>query len=119
MDLPKTRAVVDRLFERFALRWAKSFLKDYEGLDIELVKQEWIDDLSKFTLPQVSHAFEALKDQTFPPSLPTFCAYCKAAPPPVTAKLPEKFTPEQLQENRERVAGLFEVLARAKRMPVS
>ena len=40
MDLPKTRAVVDRLFERFALRWAKSFLKDYEGLDIERMRME-------------------------------------------------------------------------------
>lgn len=119
MDANTAARAVDRLFERFALRWAKSFLKEYEGLDVEAVKQEWVADLSKFSIEQIAHAFEALKDQTFPPSLPTFCAYCKAAPPKQTARLPEKFTPEQLEENRAAIARIKATLAAARRMPAT
>ena len=119
MDANTAARAVDRLFERFALRWAKSFLKEYEGLDVDKVKAEWIDELMPFTIEQVAHAFDALKNQTFAPSLPTFCAYCKAARPAAATALPNKFTPEQLAENRENIRRIKEKLAAAKRMPVT
>jgi RecB family exonuclease len=118
MEPAKAAYAVDRLFERFTLRWPKTFLRDYEGLDIGLVKAEWRADLEGMSPDQVTYAFEALKDQTFPPSLPTFLAYCKAAPPKPVAALPNKFTEEQLAENRAAIARIRETLAAAKKMPV-
>ena len=48
MKTAKSQQVVDRLFERFALRWARLFLNEYEGLDINKVKEEWSKDLERF-----------------------------------------------------------------------
>lgn len=118
MDIQTAGRVVDRLFMRFAMRWPRDFLMEYEGLKIDDVKAEWAPDLCDFTMDQVAAAFDAVKVNPFPPTLGTFLAYCKAERSrAMQAKLPRRFTPEEIEENKGRIKDMFEVLAKAKRMP--
>ena len=104
MNNTESRAVVDRLFEKFALRWARVFLNEYEGLNVNDVKAEWAGDLTAFTMDQARQAYENCKDNQYPPSLPTFKALCKAATTaPAPKKIEHHFTKEQMARNRARV----------------
>jgi len=91
------------------------FLKEYEGLDITLVKAEWINDLSKYSMEQVAYAFETCKDKEYPPTLPTFVSYCKATPRNVEPlRLGRKFTPEEIAANKARLKDMLGMLAAKK-----
>lgn len=114
MQKYEAERVVQKLFERFALRYARTFLAEFEGLDIEAVKAEWAEEMQHFSVEQVRKAFEGVKYNQYPPSLPTFVAYCKSGPVSTSPALPEKFTPEQLARNKAKVRELIEQLAQGK-----
>lgn len=107
MTHDEARNAVDRMFERFALRWARVFLTEYEGLDIGAVKLEWAEELQRFTLEQARTAFESCKYNQFPPSLPTFVAYCKAAPFAENKRIEQQFTPEDLERNKGKIRQIL------------
>lgn len=113
----QAQAVVDRLFEKFALRWARLFLNEYEGLDVDKVKKEWAGDLERFDMEQARHAFEACKFSQYPPSLPMFVQHCKACPKPEVEKLERKLTDEEMQRNRAKLKGMLEMLTKGKLVP--
>ena len=117
MKTAKSQQVVDRLFERFALRWARLFLNEYEGLDINKVKEEWSKELERFDVEQVTHGFEACKFSQYPPSLPTFIQHCKAAPCRVPVRMERKFTDEEIKRNRDRLKSILDMLTKGKLVP--
>ena len=112
MTNTESKAVVDRLFEKFALRWARVFLNEYEGLDVADVKDEWAGDLTAFSIDQARQAYENCKDNQYPPSLPTFKALCKAARVDQPKKVEQMFTEEQMARNRARVRQMVADFAR-------
>jgi len=99
--------VVDKLFERFALRYARVFLTEYEGLDISAVKSEWAEELQRFSIDQCRNAFENCKYAQYPPSLPTFIAHCKAAPFQEAKRIEQTFTEEDLQRNKKKIRQIL------------
>ena len=112
----EARHVVDKMFERFALRWSRVFLTEYEGLDIGAVKAEWAEDLQRFTLDQARKAFENCKFNQFPPSLPTFLAHCKAAPFADAPRIEQKLTPEDIARNRAKIREIVNDFSQRMKM---
>ena len=117
MTPEESKAIVGKLFEKFALRWARVFLQEYEGLNINTVKAEWAEELQRLTVEQTRHGYEGCKYNQYPPSLPTFLAVCKSAsvPPPKQIK-EDYFTPEQLARNKVRIREILNNMTRKMRV---
>jgi hypothetical protein len=87
---------LDYIFGRMSAIYGAAFLRHWEGVDLELVRQEWQRQLGRFLTyrPSMDYAIDRLKGE-FPPSAITFREYCNAGPniPTNQAKLEYKPTP--------------------------
>lgn len=79
MSLPN--AWVDEIFTRLTVRYGRTFLNRWEGVDIELVKADWAKELAGFAnWPEaISYAFEHL-DSERPPTATVFRDIATKAP---------------------------------------
>lgn len=98
--MPLPAAWVDALFARLSLRHGAAFMRQYEGLDPELVKRDWADVLSGFAARP--HAIAYALDH-LPPDRPVnalqFRALARLAPePPQPALARPKPDPERLRD---------------------
>jgi hypothetical protein len=79
MTLPKKW--VDEIFTRLSVRYGKAFMNRWDGLDIELVKADWAEELSGFeNWPEaIKYAFEHM-DSEKPPTVTMFRDLARKAP---------------------------------------
>jgi hypothetical protein len=72
---------LDYIFGRMSAIYGAAFLRHWEGVDLELVRQEWKQQLGRFLTyrPSMDYAIDRLKGE-FPPSAITFREYCNAGP---------------------------------------
>jgi len=70
---------VDRLWERFENRYGALWMARWQGLPLARVKAEWAGELRGFRPEAIALGFEAAKSDEYPPSLPKFVEYCRAA----------------------------------------
>lgn len=72
---------LDYIFGRMSAIYGAAFLRHWEGVDLELVRQEWQRQLGNFLTyrPSMDYAIDRLKGE-FPPSAITFREYCNAGP---------------------------------------
>jgi len=72
---------LDYIFGRMSAIYGAAFLRHWEGVDHELVRQEWKQQLGRFLTyrPSMDYAIDRLKGE-FPPSAITFREYCNAGP---------------------------------------
>ena len=72
---------LDYIFGRMSAIYGAAFLRHWEGVDLELVRQEWQRQLGRFLTyrPSMDYAIDRLKGE-FPPSAITFREYCNAGP---------------------------------------
>ena len=72
---------LDYIFGRMSAIYGAAFLRHWEGVDLELVRQEWKQQLGRFLTyrPSMDYAIDRLKGE-FPPSAFTFREFCNAGP---------------------------------------
>lgn len=93
--------VLDRVFMKLTLAYGHDFLRRWEGLDMELVKQDWIHTLGGFLRSReaLTYAVEHLPPGQ-PPTALQFRALCNARPTTSQPLLPApefKAEPERVQ----------------------
>jgi hypothetical protein len=109
---------IDRLFQRLSANYGKHFHELWKGIPIAEVKLEWSQELAQFSNQQLGDALAyVLENNKFPPTLPEFRILCKQHKrEPVRQALPRKFTAEELQANRKRLADIMAGLGKKMRM---
>lgn len=87
MSLPS--AWVDRLFARMAVVYGSSWLRMWEGMDIETVKAAWGEELSRYQQnpDAIRYGLEHMPPDR-PPTLLQFRELCNKRPDPVFKALP-------------------------------
>ena len=72
---------LDYIFGRMSAIYGAAFLRHWEGVDHELVRQEWKQQLGRFLTyrPSMDYGIDRLKGE-FPPSAITFREFCNAGP---------------------------------------
>jgi len=78
---------------------------------MQLVYADWAESLQSYTLGAINFAIGVSKQDAHPPNLGEFISYCKAYNPTNNViKLESKFTPEQLEVNKKRIADILTTL---------
>ena len=87
--------------------YGAAFLRHWEGVDHELVRQEWKQQLGRFLTyrPSMDYAIDRLKGE-FPPSAITFREFCNAGPNIPTNQVQLEYNPKPVDP---------EVVAEARR----
>ena len=107
---------INRLFSHFEALYGSKFANLWQGTDIANVKRLWAEKLSGFEdKPKaIKLALDALDERPFPPTLPEFLVLCRTAARRIGTDTPpmleHKFTEEEMQRNRERLAKMIEGL---------
>jgi hypothetical protein len=103
---------LDYIFGRMSAIYGASFLRHWEGVDLDLVRQEWKQQLGRFLTyrPSMDYAIDRLKGE-FPPSAITFREYCNAGPNIPRDELqiiyePKPVDPEVVAEAKRKLAEL-------------
>jgi hypothetical protein len=103
---------LDYIFGRMSAIYGANFLRHWEGVDLDLVRQEWKQQLGRFLTyrPSMDYAIDRLKGE-FPPSAITFREYCNAGPniPRDELKItynPKPVDPEVVAEAKRKLAEL-------------
>ena len=105
---------IDRIFMKMQGRYGSLFIDRWKGCDMANVKTTWADELGGFKdRPEaIGYALQTLADNQFPPTLPEFLAACRRAPKKEVPMLGHKFSEEELQRNRERIAQMISGLGK-------
>ena len=97
-----------------ACLYGKHWIDMWADIPMEAVKAEWVDGLREFSLADIGKAItycQTTEKYKFPPTLPEFRDLCKAMrQTPVVAKIARKYTPEELEQNREKLRKAFSVV---------
>jgi len=103
---------LDYIFGRMSAIYGASFLRHWEGVDLDLVRKEWKQQLGRFLTyrPSMDYAIDRLKGE-FPPSAITFREYCNAGPNIPRDELqitynPKPVDPEVVAEAKRKLAEL-------------
>jgi hypothetical protein len=95
---------IDALFARLLVRYGASWLRMWDGVEIEAVKADWSRMLAGFKESAIRHALDHLPDSK-PPTAGEFRALC--------ARTPE-YAPPALPAPRTDIERVRRVLALAK-----
>ena len=111
-NLLKAEDGLDYIFARMGAIYGASFLRHWDGIDLGLVRQEWMRQLGSFLTykPSLDYAIDRLKGE-FPPSAITFREFCNAGPAiprdePQIAYNPAPVDPSVIAEAKARLAVL-------------
>lgn len=99
MSLPSSW--VDRIFDKLTLTYGQVFLRRWQDLDIEAVKEDWAHELAGLqqSPKAITYALQNLPIDK-PPTVLEFRAACRRMPPDVFVALPTvKLDPERLAEH--------------------
>lgn len=104
MSLPKQ--FVERIFARMLVRYGAAWLRMWEGVDLELVKEDWSHELGGFerNTNAIKHALEHLPPGK-PPNVSEFRDICLRAPVISQPALPGP--KPDLERAKELIASAF------------
>ena len=95
---------VDRLFDRLALVYGRSFNARWDGLDLDVVKADWAHELAGFAEKPEPLRWALDHLPAHPPNVVEFRALARMAPPPTVKALPEpKADPQRVAEAMAKV----------------
>jgi len=106
MSLPITW--IDKIFEKMSLIYGREFLARWEGLELDIVKDDWAHELAGFeNWPEaIKHALEHMPPDRAPTVL-QFRDICRKAPARVLKALPEpEVDPERLKRELAKLSEL-------------
>jgi hypothetical protein len=103
---------LDYVFVMLGGIYGQAFNRNWEGMDLEVVRQIWKDQLGRFLTykPSLDYAFTRLNGD-FPPSAIKFREFCNAGPaiprdePQITYN-PAPVSPEVVAEAKRKLAEL-------------
>lgn len=95
-------AWVENLFGRLTVRYGAAFMRQYEGLDVALVKADWADVLDGVRGESIGYALRYLPNN--PPNAQQFRDVCRRAPEPDAPRLP---APDEPPERRQQVITMI------------
>ena len=103
---------LDYIFGRMSAIYGAAFLRHWEGIDLELVRQEWQRQLGNFLTyrPSMDYAIDRLGGD-FVPSAIKFREFCNAGPAVPRDELqithdPKPVDPEVVAEAKRKLAEL-------------
>ena len=103
---------LDYIFGRMSAIYGAAFLRHWEGIDLELVRQEWQRQLGNFLTyrPSMDYAIDRLGGD-FVPSAIKFREFCNAGPAVPRDELqithdPKPVDPELVAEAKRKLAEL-------------
>ena len=103
---------LDYIFGRMSAIYGAAFLRHWEGIDLELVRQEWQRQLGNFLTyrPSLDYAIDRLGGD-FVPSAIKFREFCNAGPAVPRGELqithdPKPVDPEVVAEAKRKLAEL-------------
>lgn len=91
---------IDELFGRLLVRYGADWLRQWQGVDEELVKQDWMHELTGLPIRAIRYGMEHLPVGK-PPTVGQFKALCLNVPPPPVKALPAP------KPDRKRLAAEF------------
>lgn len=99
--------VMDAIFAKLAIRYGASWLRQWESVDIALVKADWAEELGGFArnLEPLRYALSNLPERC--PSVGEFKALANRCPPPEFKQLPAPLASKKVvAEEIAKQAGL-------------
>ena len=103
--MPLRDSWADLLFGRLTLRYGSAFMRQYDGLQPEMVKADWAEVLHGTSAESIKHALEHLPADK-PPTAMQFRELCRRAPTPAAAALPPPTDRADPERVRQLVAGI-------------
>ena len=96
---------VERLFEQMTLVYGHKFLRQWEGVDMNLVKMHWAEKLSGFDGKDLSYALQNLPSD-WPPTVLQFRDLCRNAPREMQMLPPPEANPEFVRSVMSQLAAV-------------
>lgn len=92
--------------------YGKHWIDMWADIPMDAVKEEWQGGLYGYSFKEIGAAIDYCgTNNKFPPTLPEFRELCKSMRKPTMAKaLPRYFTPEEMENNKERLSVAFKQL---------
>ena len=106
--------MIAQMFKKLSLSFGVQVLAKWQGMDMQEVYQDWADAMQDISLGAINHGIKLSKQQPYPPNQGEFIAYCQTYKPSMPLMIESKLTPEQIEENRKRIAGIAAMLAKGK-----
>lgn len=107
---------------KFGTWYGKHWLDMWGGIDMAMVKNEWLNELRLFSAPRLKYGLECCKRNKFPPTLPEFISYCQDTPAhllvearPQLTHTPGRVTPPE--EAKRRIQEMLASFVRKAQMP--
>lgn len=95
---------VDRLFDRLALVYGRSFSGKWDGLDLNVVKADWAHELAGFADKPDALRYAIDHLPAYPPNVVEFRNLARLAPPAPVKALPEpKADPQRVAQAMSQV----------------
>lgn len=91
---------IDELFGRLLVRYGADWLRQWQGVDEEMVKQDWMREMAGLPMRAIRYGMEHLPTGK-PPTVGQFKTLCLNAPPPLVKALPSP------KPDRARLAAEF------------
>ena len=95
---------VERIFARLMVRYGVAFLRKWDGIDLELVKQDWARRLGGFSDNSAALAFGLEHLPELPPTVDQFAEICRKGPGRPSLK--KLAAPVASAEMRERIVAM-------------
>jgi len=101
--------MIDILFAKLQIRYGRDFLYKYDGIDIELVKEDWAIELSCFENWPDALKYGINNLPIRPPNVIEFKNICLKSPAQVRPELPPPTpNPEKKKEAMQKIQALVE-----------
>lgn len=105
--MPMPGSWVEHLFAKLTVRYGAAFMRQYDGLDIAIVKGDWAEVLDGCPGASMSYALRYLPSDR-PVNALQFRDLCRRAPPPENARLPAPDGGADPQRVREILAAMHD-----------
>lgn len=96
---------MERVTKELALAFGSQFYAKWQGVPLDDLHNKWAEELAEFSVGAVGYAMKKTSRGTMPPNLGEFVAACREYnPTSQVLQLRRKFTPEEREANRRRLA---------------
>lgn len=72
---------MEKIFQRLATAFGSHWTSKWQGLDLDIVMDDWADDLNDMSIGQIKHAIEICRNKPMPPNLFEFKDACRVYSP--------------------------------------
>lgn len=98
---------MQRVSDELALAFGNQFYAKWQGIPLDTLHANWADNLGEFSVGAIGYAMKKTSRAAMPPNLGEFIAACREYnPESKVLQLRRKFTPEELEANRQRLADI-------------